>query len=93
MRYLNWRSRYGTETIDELHPRDFPSYRDFMREKARLKAEYAMAFHYEVSFIGLEESARTGLNKGESHGYTTAFPDAWNHAGNQRGTQGIHQRV
>lgn len=43
-RYLNWRNANGvTETIDELDPSDFESYRDFAKEKRRLSREYAMS--------------------------------------------------
>lgn len=38
-RYLNWNG----ETIDELDPADFARWRDFTREKKRLREEYALA--------------------------------------------------
>ena len=38
-RYLNWNG----ETIDELDPADFARWREFTREKKRLREEYALA--------------------------------------------------
>lgn len=43
MRYLNIRSNYGVETVDQLNQKDFASYRDFKLELRRLIAEYQMA--------------------------------------------------
>ena len=42
-RYLNIKTVYGTETIDELSRADFPSHKEYIKELKRLKSEYAMA--------------------------------------------------
>jgi hypothetical protein len=41
--YLNWRTRWGLETIDELDSSDYPTAKAAAAERARLLAEYAMA--------------------------------------------------
>ena len=43
MRYLNPKTVYGTETVDELNPQDFPNYREFLRELHRLIQEYVLS--------------------------------------------------
>lgn len=40
MKYLNFKTNYGVETVDELNPKDFNSYKDFRTELKRLKSEY-----------------------------------------------------
>ena len=40
MKYLNLKTNYGVETIDELNPIDFKNYREFRTELKRLKSEY-----------------------------------------------------
>ncbi len=42
-RYLNFKSVYGTETVDELSRKDFPSLQEFIKELKRLKSEYRLA--------------------------------------------------
>jgi hypothetical protein len=43
MRYLNYKSNYGVETVDCLDQKDFTFYRDFRIELARLLHEYRLA--------------------------------------------------
>jgi hypothetical protein len=43
MKYLNLKTEYGTETIDQLNPKDFNCWREFRKELARLKNEYHLA--------------------------------------------------
>lgn len=43
MRYFNYKSSYGVETVDCLDRKDFGSYQDFLTEIRRLKSEYRMA--------------------------------------------------
>lgn len=43
MKYLNMKTNYGIETIDELDPKDFGSYREFRTELKRLVGEYHLA--------------------------------------------------
>ena len=43
MKYINMKSSYGTETVDELNPNDFPSRREFSVELRRLVNEYRIA--------------------------------------------------
>ena len=43
MIYFNLKTNYGTETIDELNNKDFPSYREFKTEVRRLLNEYRVA--------------------------------------------------
>jgi hypothetical protein len=43
MKYLNLRSQYGVETVGELNPKDFKSYKDFKIELQRLVNEYHLA--------------------------------------------------
>lgn len=38
-RYLNWQG----EAIDEIDSTEFPTFRDYTKEKRRLLTEYAMA--------------------------------------------------
>lgn len=40
MKYLNLKTNYGVETVDELNPKDFKNYREFRTELRRLKNEY-----------------------------------------------------
>ena len=39
-RYLNLKSVYGIETIDELDLKDFKTFKNFRKELQRLKANY-----------------------------------------------------
>jgi hypothetical protein len=39
-RYLNLKSVYGTETIDELDMKDFKTFKEFKKELFRLRSEY-----------------------------------------------------
>lgn len=41
--YLNIKTNYGTETIDELNLSDFQTYRDFKKELSRLTYEYRLS--------------------------------------------------
>ena len=41
--YLNTKTSYGTETLDHLDSKDFPSYKEFRAEKKRLRSEYVLA--------------------------------------------------
>ena len=43
MRYLNIKTSYGVETVDELNPSDFGIFKDFRVELSRLVSEYRMA--------------------------------------------------
>jgi len=43
MRYLNTRNSYGVETVDQLDPNDFNTYKEFKEELKRLVKEYNMA--------------------------------------------------
>jgi len=41
-KYLNLRTVYGVETVDELNTEDFKTLSDFNRELKRLKSEYRL---------------------------------------------------
>lgn len=43
IRYINMRSQYGVETVDELNNSDFESYKAFRVELRRLISEYRLA--------------------------------------------------
>lgn len=43
MRYLNMKGARGTETVDELDPKDFPTHKAFLTELRRLEREYNIA--------------------------------------------------
>jgi len=43
MAYLNLKTCYGTETVDEISRRDFVTYREYRSEARRLISEYHMA--------------------------------------------------
>jgi hypothetical protein len=43
MKYLNMKTVYGVETIDQLSPEDYNTYKDFRAELRRLVGEYHMA--------------------------------------------------
>ncbi|HEY6143694.1 MAG TPA: hypothetical protein VIV55_09820 [Flavobacterium sp.] len=43
MTYLNIKTSEGVETIDELNPKDFKTYKEFLKELKRLKGEYQNA--------------------------------------------------
>lgn len=43
MKYLNIKSHYGVETVDELNPKDFASFKDFRIELRRLVSEYQLS--------------------------------------------------
>lgn len=42
-RYLNIKTVYGTETIDELSRADFPSHKEYIKELNRLLSDYRLA--------------------------------------------------
>lgn len=42
-RYINMRTVYGVETVDELTREDFASRKEFVNELTRLIGEYRMA--------------------------------------------------
>lgn len=43
MRYLNMKTQYGVETVDELNPKDFVSRSNFRKELQRLVHEYQLS--------------------------------------------------
>lgn len=43
MKYLNIKSHYGVETVDELSPSDFKTYKEFRQELRRLVSEYQLS--------------------------------------------------
>ena len=43
MVYLNMKTQYGIETVDELNRKDFASFREFNAEARRLVSEYQLA--------------------------------------------------
>jgi hypothetical protein len=43
MRYLNYKSNYGVETVDCLDHKDFILYKDFRKELITLLHEYRLA--------------------------------------------------
>lgn len=43
MTYLNIKTVYGVETVDQLDRKDFSTYKDFCIELKRLKNEYRIA--------------------------------------------------
>lgn len=42
MKYYNMKSVYGTETIDEINPKDYISYKEYRKELIRLRNEYRL---------------------------------------------------
>jgi len=42
MTYLNIKSSYGIETVDQLSEKDFKTYKEFRSELIRLKNEYRL---------------------------------------------------
>lgn len=42
-KYLNLKTVYGVETVDELNENDFTSFREFTKEVKRLCNEYRIA--------------------------------------------------
>ena len=43
MKYLNMKTVYGVETVDELDPKDFNTFKEFRTEFLRLRREYHIA--------------------------------------------------
>ena len=43
MKYYNMKSVYGIETIDEIDPKDYISYKGYINQLRRLRDEYRMA--------------------------------------------------
>jgi hypothetical protein len=43
MKYINLKSSYGIETVDQLSEKDFLTYKDFLQEFRRLLSEYRLA--------------------------------------------------
>ena len=41
--YLNFRSNYGVETVDQLEKKDYDTVKEFRKELNRLVAEYSLA--------------------------------------------------
>ncbi len=42
-RYLNVKSSWGVETVDQLETTDFPTWKEFRKELNRLVSEYHIA--------------------------------------------------
>ncbi len=42
MKYYNMKSVYGIETIDEINPKDYISYKEYRKELIRLRNEYRL---------------------------------------------------
>ena len=42
-RFLNTRTNYGVETVEELDTEDFKTYKEFREELRRLRIEYSLA--------------------------------------------------
>lgn len=42
-RYINLKTNYGVETVDQLERKDFETYREFKAELNRLITEYRLA--------------------------------------------------
>ena len=42
-KYLNMKSNYGTETVDQLDSADFSTYKEFKAELRRLISEYHLS--------------------------------------------------
>lgn len=42
-KYLNYKSNYGIETIDEICRSDFKTYKEYRKELSRLVSEYSIA--------------------------------------------------
>lgn len=43
MRYFNLKSVYGTETIDQINPKDFQSFAEYRKELNMLIREYRLS--------------------------------------------------
>lgn len=43
MKYLNLRTSYGVETVDELNPKEFPNRKSYLIELRRLVSEYHLS--------------------------------------------------
>ncbi len=43
MKYINLKTNYGIETIDQLSEKDFLTYKEFLKEFRRLLSEYRLA--------------------------------------------------
>ena len=43
MRYLNYKSSYGIETVDQIDQKDFIFYKEYRQELVRLLNEYRLA--------------------------------------------------
>ena len=46
MRYINMKYRGKTETIDQLDPKDFNSYKEFRKELKYVLQEYIRAYYH-----------------------------------------------
>jgi hypothetical protein len=44
MKYLNIKTTYGIETIDQLDSKEYKTFKDFKKELIRLKNEYNLAY-------------------------------------------------
>ena len=45
MKFINLKTKYGIETVDEINPENFATIREFKDESRRLLQEYWMAFN------------------------------------------------
>ena len=43
IRYLNFKSIYGTETVDQLDSRDFSFFKEYRKELQRMVKEYRIS--------------------------------------------------
>ena len=43
MKYINLKTSQGIETVDQLSEKDFPTYKEFLKEFRRLLSEYRLA--------------------------------------------------
>ena len=43
MKYLNLKTNYGVETVDQIDRNDFKTYKEYIKEMKRIKSEYRLA--------------------------------------------------
>lgn len=58
MTYLNIKTAQGVETIDELNPNDFTTYKEYRTELKRLKNEYRTASSCYASIYTSQRSTK-----------------------------------
>lgn len=57
MKFINLKTKYGIETVDEIDPENFATIKEFKDESKRLLQEYRMAFNSVEGILYLSQKS------------------------------------